>query len=255
MVNMQTWEQAKPVRKAFRKDTFEGYITDMIATHLSRQSGEQAFLVEQDPNWVTPTHYHLEHQFQVITAGAGAIGRHEVRPLCVHYAAPETAYGPIVAGSEGVSYLTMRMSGDTGAWYIHKPGSRERMQRGLKREQQHGAPQSSLSPEALASLTNTAIEALIEPRADGLAAHVLRIAPGQDHTLQAEHPYGGRYYVVTQGSVSVAGSNAPTLSVIFASADEQLVLHAGAVGAEVLVLQFPVQALTAVPAQNRSGTA
>lgn len=250
MINMQTWERARAGRIVSRKDTFEGHITDMIATHLARQSGEQAFLVEQDPNWVTPTHYHLEHQFQVVTAGSGTIGRHNVSPWCVHYSAPETGYGPIAAGPEGVSYLTMRMSGDTGAWYIHKPGSRERMQRGLKREQQHAAPQNKLSAEALASLTATAVEVLIEPRADGLAAHLLRIAPGQDHTLQAEHAYGGRYYVVTQGGVCLASSNAQSLAVIFASADEQLTLHAGAAGAEVLALQFPLQALTAGATRN-----
>ena len=250
MINMQTWEQAKAVRKAFRKDTFEGHVTDMIATHLTRQSGEQAFLVEQDPNWTTPTHYHLEHQFQVITAGSGSIGRHNVGPWCVHYSAPETGYGPIAAGPEGVSYLTMRMSGDTGAWYIHKPGSRERMQRGLKREQHHGAPQYTLSAEALASLTATVVEVLIEPREDGLAAHLLRIAPDQDHALLAEHAYGGRYYVVSQGAVRVGGSDAQSLAVVFASADEQLTLHAGAGGAEVLVLQFPHQALTAGATPN-----
>ena len=146
--------------------------------------------------------------------------------------------------------LTLRMSGDTGAWYIHKPGSRERMQRGLKREQQHGAPQSKLSAEALASLTATAVEVLIEPRADGLAAHRLSIAPGQDHTLPAEHAYGGRYYIVSQGAVSVAGSNAQSLAVVFASADEQVTLRAGDGGAEVLVLQFPLQALATSATRN-----
>ncbi len=250
MVNLQTWEQARSVRKAFRKETFEGHITDMLATHLVRQAGEQAFLVEQNANWVTPPHYHLEHQFQVITAGYGTIGRHEVAPMCVHYAAPQTGYGPIVAGQQGVSYLTLRMSGDTSAWYLHQPGSRERMQPGLKREQKHGAPKSRLSAQALASLTCSAVEILIEPRADGLAAHLVRIAPGQQQTLLAEYPYGGRYYVITQGSIILAEANAQALSVAFASADERLTLQAGTGGAEVLVLQFPVQALTAIAAQN-----
>jgi hypothetical protein len=247
MANLQTWEQAKLGRKAFHKETFEGHITDMIATHLERKAGDQAFLVEQNPHWITPTHFHLEHQFQVITAGNGTIGRHAVGPLCVHYAAPETAYGPIAAGPEGVSYLTMRMWGDTGAWYIHKPGSRERLQegpkQGLKREQQHSAPQSHITPQALAHLPNTAIEVLIDPRADGLAAHLLRIAPGQSHPLLSAHAYGGRYYVVMQGTVMMADASAQTLSIAFATANEPLNLLAGAQGAEVLVVQFPVQAL------------
>lgn len=246
MIKMQTLEQARPRRTYFRKDTFEGHITDLIATSQSVQPGEQAFLVEQDPNWVTPAHFHLEHQFQVVTGGHGAIGRHEVKPLCVHYAAPQTGYGPIVAREDGVSYLTLRMTGDTGAWYLHKPGSRERMHPGLKREQQHGAPQASMSAQALAQLTQTTAEVLIAPRADGLAAHLLRVAPGLSHSLASEHAYGGRYYVVTQGSVQMAQTEGQSLTVAFASADEQLTLTAGPIGAEVLVLQFPVQALLAL---------
>ncbi len=246
MIKLQTLEQARPRRRYFRKDTFEGHITDLIATSQTRQPGEQAFLVEQDPNWVTPAHYHGEHQFQVVTAGHGAIGRHEVKPMCVQYSAPETGYGPIVAREAGVSYLTLRMAGDAGAWYLHKPGSRERMQLGLKREQQHGAPQASISAEGLAQLTHTTVEVLIAPRADGLAAHLLRMAPKQTYRLVSDHPYGGRYYVVTQGSVQMAQTEGQSLTVAFASADEQLALTAGSKGAEVLVLQFPVQALQAL---------
>ena len=259
MLNLQTWEKAQATRKAVRKDTFEGHITDIIATHQERRSGEQAFLVEQSPHWVTPTHYHLEQQFQIIMAGHGAIGRHDVAPLCVHYAAPQTAYGPITAGPDGVSYLTLRMSGDTSAWYLHKPGSRERMQPGLKREQQHGAPQGSVSADELASLASTTVEVLIEPRSDGLAAHLLRIAPGREHAMLAEatesaNPaYAGRYYVVTQGTVSLGGQSAQARSVAFASADENVTLHAGPQGAEVVVLQFPVQALAPIASPSPQG--
>ena len=245
MIKLQTLEQAHPRRAYFRKDTFEGHITDLISTSQTRQPGEQAFLVEQDPNWVTPPHYHGEPQFQVVTGGHGAIGQHKVKPLCVHYAAAQTGYGPIVAGEAGVSYLTLRVAGDTGAWYLHKPGSRERMQPGLKREQQHGAPQASISAGALAQLTHTTVEVLIAPRADGLAAHLLRVAPGQAHMLAKNHAHGGRYYVVTQGSVQLAQAQGEALTVAFASADEPVTLAAGPKGAEVLVLQFPVQALQA----------
>ena len=253
MIKLQTLAQAKPRRTYLRKDTFEGHITDLIATSQTLQPGEQAFLVEQDPNWVTPAHYHLQHQFQVVTGGHGAIGRHEVQFMCVHYAAPETGYGPIVAREAGVSYLTLRMEGDTGANYLHKPGSRERMQPGLKREQQHGAPQASISAEALAQLADTTVEVLIAPRADGLAAHLLRVAPGQSHSLASDHAYGGRFYVVTQGAVNMAQTEGPSLTVAFASADEQLALTAGSKGAEVLVLQFPVQALHVAPTPPAPG--
>jgi hypothetical protein len=223
-------------------------VTDLIASHSERRPGEQAFLVEQSANWVTPPHYHLEHQFQVVTGGHGRIGRHEVGPLSVHYAAPQTAYGPVEAGPDGLSYLNFRLSGDTGAWYLHKPGSRERMQRGLKREQVHGGPSNRLSADALASLTQTSVEALIEPRADGLAAYLLHIAPRQAHLLTTAIAHGGRFCAITRGAVEIADATMKSLAVAFSSADEQLSLRAGDAGAEVLVLQFPAQAM-ATPSQ------
>ncbi|MBL8386021.1 MAG: hypothetical protein JNM90_23250, partial [Burkholderiales bacterium] len=236
---MQSHESARAARKALRKDTFEGHVTDFIATHERRAAGVQAFLVEQDPHWVTPPHFHLEAQFQVVVAGGGAFGRHPVAPLAVHYAAPQTGYGPISAGPQGVSYLTLRADGDTGAWYLHKPGSRERMEPGRRREQLHGAPAVAAAATDLAALRDATAEALIAPRADGLAAFLLRLPPARALDLPAHADHGGRYYVVTRGTVQAGADQMPALAVAFASADDRTALRAGAAGAEVLVLQFP----------------
>ena len=239
MTSMQSWIGARATKKALRKDTFEGYVTDFIATHEARQAGAQVFLVEQDPNWVTPPHFHLEHQFQIVIAGEGAIGRHAVAPLTVHYAAPQTGYGPIVAGPQGVSYLTLRVSGDTGAWYLHKPGSRERLEAGRKPEQQHGAPAGAIDADALARLAATSLTTLIAPRVDGLAAHLVRMGPRAEFALPAEHAHGGRYYVVTQGAIDAGGADSQGLFVLHASAEESPAIRSGPAGAELLVLQFP----------------
>lgn len=247
MLKIQNWETAQLGTKAFKKDTFEGRITDIIGTHTLRHPGAQAFLVEQDPHWVTPTHFHLEHQFQVIISGSGSIGSHGVSRLNVHYAAPKTAYGPITAGPGGVSYLTMRMSGDTSAWYIHKPGSLERLKSGVKqkREQTYGAPTSaigSVDVNELRQLKEPSVENLIQPRADGLAAHFVRLSPGSSQKLTTDSPYGGRFYVVTSGTVKLNNTDAQTMTVAFGSHEEDLLMQAGHEGAEILILQFPVQA-------------
>lgn len=239
MITMQSWDGARKRKKALRKDTFEGHVTDFIATHEKGEPGPQAFLVEQAANWVTPPHFHLEHQFQVITAGGGAIGRHAVGPLAVHFAARETGYGPISAGPDGVSYMTLRAVGDSGAWYLHKPGSRERMRAGLKREQQHGAPARACTAAELARLAQPEVEELIAARADGLAAYVVRMGSGQHAVVPSRHPHGGRHYVLTQGSASLDGQSATAMAVVFASADEPQTLRAQARGAEILILQFP----------------
>lgn len=246
MIQVQNWHGAQTFKKHVQKDTFSGSVTDFIATHEIRQPGAQAFLVEQAADWVTPPHFHLEHQFQVVVAGQGSIGRHAVAPLAVHYAAPETGYGPITAGPQGVSYLTLRTTGDTGAWYLHKPGSRERMQPGLKREQQHGVPQAGLRDEPLQTLTVVQEQVMIEPREDGLSAHLFRLPAGATLNAPSRHEHGGRYYVVTDGALNAQAGQQGALSVIHVPAGDMLNAHAGPEGAEVLVLQFPVGAKPAM---------
>ena len=224
MLKTQSLQQARSARRALSKDTFEGFVTDLIGSHLERQTGEQAFLVEQAANWVTPPHYHLEHQFQIVIAGNGTIGRHQVGPLSVHYAAPETGYGPVEAGEFGLTYLNLRVSADSGAWYLHKPGSRERMQRDLQHEQSHAASQNRLSGEALAGLSQTSIESLIEPRADGLAVFLINLAPGQDHQFDCQPGSAGRFYVITQGEAAISASTLQSLAVVYCPASDQISL-------------------------------
>ena len=238
MITAQQWNQSSP-RQPRVTDTFDGEIVDLIDTYAAANPVAQAFLVKQKPDWVLPPHFHDEHQFQVIMSGSGTVGRHAIAPLHVHYAAPETGYGPITAGPDGLSYLTLRATGDTGAWYLHKPGSRERMRRELKREQHYGAPSAVIGAAVLASLHEVAVEELIAPRADGLAAHLMRLPPGRSTTLPAAHPHGGRFYVVTAGVMQHADAPLCAPAVLFASADEVLTVRAGNQGLEVLVLQFP----------------
>jgi len=242
MIHAATLDEARPSRVERRIDTFEGHVTDFIATFEKRAPGPQAFLVEQNPNWVTPTHFHLEHQFQVIVGGSGSLGRTPVEPFAVHYAAPETGYGPITAGPDGIAYLTLRAEGDTGAWYLHKPGVRERMRAGLKREQQHGAPSEAVRATPLTDLKSPVSEALIAPRADGLGAWLLRLPPNQSSQVLASAPHGGRHYVVTAGLVHLGDRSLDALSVAFADPGENCELTAGPSGADLLVLQFPLQA-------------
>ena len=243
MIRMQSWDEAKSGKRPRQHENFEGFITDFIETADSRSVVAQAYLVEQNPNWVTPAHFHLEHQFQVVTAGSGAIGRHAVQPLAVHYASPETGYGPITAGPEGVSYLTLRAVADTGAWYLHNPEQRAKMRREIKKRQAHAAPEKSVSAETLRSLNTPSTEELIAPLENGLAAHLLRLPPNQTLTLPSPHSHAGRFYIATGGSMRVAGKELRALATVYASFDEILPIASGADGLEVLVLQFPRDAV------------
>lgn len=243
MIRMQSWDEAKSGKRPHRHEMFDGFITDFFVARDNELPRAQAYLVDQKPNWVTPSHFHLEHQFQVVTAGSGFIGKHAVRPFAVHYASPEAGYGPITAGPEGVAYLTLRAMADTGAWYLHKPEQRARMRRGLKKRQEYGAPETMISPEELRSLAAPFIAELIAPRESGLAAHLARLPPDATLTLPWQHPHAGRFYVATGGSMRVAGRELRAIATVFASFDEAFALTAGRDGLEVLVLQFPRDAI------------
>jgi len=242
MIRCTSIDQSRRTRVERRIETFQGHITDLIATFEQRAPGPQAFLVEQNPNWVTPPHFHLEHQFQVIVGGSGSLGRTAVAPFHVHYAAPQTGYGPITAGPNGIAYLTLRAEGDTGAWYLHKPGVRDQMQADLRREQHHGAPSESIRTTDLKALSKPLTETLIHQRADGLGAWFVRVPPDQSARISESVPHGGRHYVVSTGLLHLDGRPLHALSVAFTDPGEGGNMTAGPEGADVLVLQFPIQA-------------
>lgn len=244
LICQQTLERARPARREVAKPTFVGCVTDLIVPDESSPAPRpQAFLVEQSPHWTLPTHFHQEHQFQVFVAGGGTIGKNPVERLAVHYASPHSGYGPLVSGDEGISYFTLRAVGDTGAWYL--PEQREQLMLRIKKQQAHAVPASYVGPERLRALPQPYQETLIEPQAGGLAVWLVRLGAGQSvpaPQAALAHAGGGRFYVVTQGSILSLGQELPALATVFASSDESLGLQAGSDGAELLVLQFPAAA-------------
>ena len=51
------------------------------------------------------------------------VASHPLGLVTVHYSSPEAGYGPIVAGPEGLEYLTLRRVSEQGAFYL--PDERE----------------------------------------------------------------------------------------------------------------------------------
>lgn len=241
MILHQTLAQARGGSREVRKPQFVGRITDLIVPDESSPAPRpQAFLVEQSAHWTLPTHFHQEHQFQLFVAGGGTIGKRPVEPLAVHYASPHSGYGPLVSAGEGIAYLTLRAVGDTGAWYL--PEERENNLR-IPKVQAHGAPQEPVSAQALAGLPSATVEVLIAPAGDGPAAWLLRLGAGQQVAQpQGQALGGGRFVVVTQGSLRLDGGEVGALGVAWLDPADMLALHAGALGLEAAVLQFPKQA-------------
>lgn len=240
MISHQTLTQSRDRRRTVDKPQFVGFVTDMIVPQPGPAPRPQAFLVEQRADWTLPPHFHQEHQFQVFVAGGGTFGNKPIPHLAVHYAAPHTGYGPLRSGQSGLSYLTLRAVGDTGAWYL--PERREANLRIAKR-QLHGAPAQELDAQALAALPAPLQETLIEPQPDGLAAWLLRVpADGSTSEPAGAEAGGGRFLVVTQGSLCLPDEEVEALATVWADASSRLTIRAGHAGAEVVVLQFPAGA-------------
>jgi len=197
----------------------------------------QAFLVEQEAGAIVRPHFHYVDQFQVVAAGGGLLGRHEMAPLGVHFAAACTGYGPIEAREEGLAYFTFRASADeTGAQYL--PAARSRMRPGRRRNEVVDQIHLS-SPEALAQRTDNSLETALEHE-DGLAVCLLRLAPDAS-VLSIDGSLGqGVTLMVATGSLLQDDGVFPRWSCFYVASDEApLLLQAGPEGAEVLMLRYP----------------
>jgi len=209
--------------------------TNLVVPAEIKDGGPQAFLIEQEANSSSRPHLHDADQFQLVTAGSGALGKHRLGPISVHYANRYTGYGPIDTDAQGLSYLTLRAVATDGVfWLPQPPGAFPKgPRRNLFSDQ---VP--LLTPEALRSLTDCVLVSAIEEQPDGVAAWLVRMPPHASYRRPLE-PRGGRFHIVIAGSVTWTGRELESLAAIFESSDEDgLELRAGNAGAEVVVLQF-----------------
>ncbi len=101
--------------------------------------------------------------------GGGRLGIHDVATVAVHYTDSYSAYGPIVAADEGISWFTLRNGWDPGARYMpaHRQQLRDARARFQHREATCG-PLAPLTGAELAALTDVGSNAVIEETKDGL---------------------------------------------------------------------------------------
>lgn len=236
-----TCAHSAPSERRERRENslFHGYRTDYIATPGPAGAlTPQAFLVEQDPHYHLSTHYHLQHQFQVMVGGDGTLGKHAVTPFATHYASPESGYGPIVSSGAGLSYFTLRVVADTTTWVL--PEHRARMTQGLRKRQRYAdAPPA---PEEQAR--STAVDAVLPLDEHGSGAWFVRVTPGDSLVLPDADAGAGRFHIVASGSMRVGAEAHGRLSVVFTSSDESdFCIDAGQQGLQVMVVQFPRDAL------------
>jgi len=233
VIRTGTLEQARQGRKHHILPNGTGYWRNGLITSPAEAAvSPQAFLVEQDPGTLIEPHFHQENEFQVVVAGTGFLGRHVVEPVRVHYAGAHTGYGPITAGTHGLSYFTLRAKSDPGAQFL--PGARDRMQKGPKRHLL-GRAHRPLAPSELTALREAQTIELWEPQPDGIGAWMLRVPP--DCLASAPPQTSSRFLLVSGGALQLKGEILPRFATAFL--DEASEMRAGEEGLELLVLQFP----------------
>ncbi|HYF52676.1 MAG TPA: hypothetical protein VEA41_00265 [Salinarimonas sp.] len=221
-------------------DDFEYFKGEWLESGQGPGLSPTAFLVEQGPRSVLPTHFHRENEYQVVVQGGGKFGAHPVHAVTVHYAGAYTGYGPIVAGDDGLMYFTIRAVFEQGAVFL--PSGREQMVRGPKR-QLHSKSFFPKRAEELAALSQTSVRELFEPQADGIAATVIALPP--DGQALAPPPSGGagQFLMVLAGSLLQDTHRLTEWEMIFVSPEEPAhTLRAGPAGAEVLSLKLACKA-------------
>jgi hypothetical protein len=245
---------SETARQTTRRRTANGWHTTFIGQNRNTlKQGEtppeagvlypMAFLVEKDPHAVVRPHFHQADQYQVVVQGGGRLGRHDVGTVAVHYTDAWSAYGPIVAADEGISWFTLRNAWDSGARYM--PAAREQLRAARAQNLQHreatSPPARAASAMELAATRGTDCLVVIEPTPDGMATWRYRLPPGARLSGPDPRAGGGQFWIVLSGAAAAGGSALlPPNSCVFVAPDDgSLAVTAGSAGAEALCLQFP----------------
>lgn len=214
----------------FDTPAFTGFVDRLFQSPPGTpQPGPQAFRIRQDPNTVVPLHFHLQDEWQVVTRGSGTMGRHEMRPILIHYASREAGYGPITAGAEGLDYMTLRPITDPGMWTL--PEHRSKMQTGLSKRQ--------LTADCTPELLGPGSHELISLQPDGVAAVCVQAQAGQVAPMPSLGDLDRFLLVVAGAFEDEQNKRLEPLSCIYAAAGEAAPrLVAATPLAAVLVLQL-----------------
>ena len=180
-------------------------------------------------------------QFQVVVQGGGRLGRRDTGTVAVHYTDAWSAYGPIVAAAEGVSWFTLRNTWDPGAKYM--PAARSELRAARAHRQHREAPARRWRRGPGRNLhgwrrwsSSTEMET-----PDGMASWRFRLPGAGAATGPDPGNGGGQFWLVLAGHASCAGSAPlPGESCVFVGPEDgALAISAGPDGAELLCVQFP----------------
>ena len=206
--------------------------------------GPQSLMTELTANETVLAHFHGVSQFQIFAIGSGTMGRNQLQPITFQFKDPSTAYGPVIAGPQGLSFFVMRIkTAHAAPVYLDRPGYKEFLKPSKRRNLI--IPSIMVSTEPVLMYRKEAYwDPIIahDKYDDGLAAHVLRMGAGMEVMGPDPRRSGGYYLFVINGSLEHEGKDFPLWSMIVVERHEDAVrIKAGKKGVEVMVLEFPIQ--------------
>ncbi len=204
--------------------------------------GPQALMTQMSANETILPHFHGVAQFQIFPSGAGMMAKTEVRPLMLQYKDHHSAYGPLIAGQHGLTFIALRNRiGDSVPVYLSKPGYREKLKPSKRRN--WVSPHIGLSTRPVLQFRKeVSWEPVFGPEkiTDDMSAQLLRLG-GRMSAMGPDPKVGGGYYVfVANGSMESNGETLPQWSMVFVDPSEDAYqIKAGCNGLEALVMRFP----------------
>ena len=171
-------------------------------------------------------------------AAAERLGTQPLTVVTVHYAGAFTAYGPLVAGTDGIQYFTTRSVCETGLVPVSQ--AREHMVRGPKRHAEAGPVAVAPAGELLAPPAAGIEQSLIAFADDNLGVSVVAQRPGAPVHLERHEASGGLFVVVLAGVLRCEQLEMSPWESIFVSGDEiSPPLTAGTAGVQMVSLHLP----------------
>ena len=211
-------------------------------TSTEKAPGPQATMSELQAHEAIKPHFHGVTMFQLFVAGSGTIGNHgqALKPLTVQFKDHHTAYGPVTAGAQGLSFVALRMhTGDSKPIYVHnKLEAQEKIQPSKRRNLTSDSANFSIAP-VLQARQEAAWETVLEGD-DDMSAKIVRL--GANMTVDGPDPKvaGGYYVFVGNGTMQHDGEVLPLWSMVVVENNEDAFeIKAGDTGLEAMVLQYP----------------
>ena len=223
------------------KGTIGGAVSTKFFYSRDARDFPHACLNHTERGRVSQAHFHVNDQFQVIVGGKGKLGRHDLKPYCVHFSRAYTPYGPFVSDTlTPLTFFVMRAHFDPGSQRL--PQELQQLKRVPDRRPWQITRQVTFpTPRSGTTAADIILEAVPGIEDDqGLAAYTLSMKPNSiAHAPDPCHG-DGQYLVVVKGSLLHDNKEHRALALVFVyPKDGPFHIYAGSGGLEALVLNFP----------------